>query len=234
MKTVATSQFHGANATPTSTKGVFNVPNDVQRSLPERARFEARISDLEDIEELVRVHRPSVLRHAWWLLKDTDLAETVTNDCFLRAFKSRALYRGQCSVRTWLLAIATNLAHDRTRTDSFRFWKKVSSSAVDVGEVESRLVSDQQTAEANLLTRERLRHIWVTVDGLPARQRTVFRLRFVEEMDLSEIAETTGLQVGTVKSHLYRALRVVRVELGEAGRSSRAPGIGRFATSTEM
>src|ERR1700733_12009881 len=79
--------------------------NDVQRLLPESARFEARVSDLEDIEELVRVYRSSVLRHAWWLLKDRDLAETVTQDCFMRAFNSRALYRGQCSVRTWLLAI---------------------------------------------------------------------------------------------------------------------------------
>jgi DNA-directed RNA polymerase specialized sigma24 family protein len=78
--------------------------NEVQKLLPESARFEARVSDLEDIEELVRVHRPSVLRHAWWLLKDKDLAETVTQDCFMRAFNSRALYRGQCSVRTWLMA----------------------------------------------------------------------------------------------------------------------------------
>jgi hypothetical protein len=87
----------------------------------------------------MRVHRPSVLRHAWWLLRDRDLAETVTQDCFLRAFKSRALYRGQCSVRTWLLAIATNLVRDNTRTHGFRFWKQVRSSAVDVYTMESRL-----------------------------------------------------------------------------------------------
>ncbi len=107
--------------------------NDVQRLLPESARLDARVSDLEDIEELVRVHRPSVLRHACWLLKDRDLAETVTQDCFMRAFNSRALYRGQCSVRTWLLAITTNLVRDNTRTNGFRFWKHVRASAVDMG-----------------------------------------------------------------------------------------------------
>jgi len=66
---------------------------------PDKARFDARVSDLEDIDELVRIHRSSVLRHAWWLLKDRDLAESVTQDCFLRAFKARALYRGrwQCA-----------------------------------------------------------------------------------------------------------------------------------------
>jgi RNA polymerase sigma-70 factor (ECF subfamily) len=166
------------------------------------------------------------------MLKDRDLAETVTNDCFLRAFKSRALYRGHCSVRTWLLAIATNLVRDRTRAGGFRFWKQVRSSAVDVSEMESRLASDELTAEAKLLMREKLRHVWATVDGLPAKQKTVFMLRFVEELELSEIAETTGLHLGTVKSHLYRGLRAVRIELGKAGhRSSSAPGRGRFAAA---
>jgi RNA polymerase sigma-70 factor (ECF subfamily) len=209
--------------------------NEAHSLRPDRARFQARVSDLEDIEELLRVHRPSVLRHTWWMLKDRDLAETVTNDCFLKAFKSRALYRGQCSVRTWLLAIATNLVRDRTRTGGFRFWKQVRSSVVDVSGMENKLASDELTAEANLLMREKLCHVWAAVDGLPAKQRTVFILRFVEELELSEIAETTGLHLGTVKSHLYRGLRAVRVELGKAGRrSSSAPGRGRFVMAAEM
>jgi RNA polymerase sigma-70 factor, ECF subfamily len=214
-------------------KGVFNMLNDVQRLLPESARFEARVSDLEDIEELVRVHRSSVLRHAWWLLKDKDLAETVTQDCFLRAFNSRALYRGQCSVRTWLLAITTNLVRDRTRTNGFRFWRQVRSSAVDVCAMENRVACRRQTVEAEMLTRENLSHLWAMVDGLPGRQRTVFMLRFVEEMRVSEIAETTGLNLSTVKSLLYRALHTVRVAMGSDGQSSRAPRLEQRAMATE-
>jgi RNA polymerase sigma-70 factor (ECF subfamily) len=207
--------------------------NEVQKLLPESARFEARVSDLEDIEELVRVHRPSVLRHAWWLLKDKDLAETVTQDCFMRAFNSRALYRGQCSVRTWLMAIATNLVRDRTRTYGFRFWRQVRSSAVDVCAMENRLPCRRQTVEAEMLTREKLRHIWATVDGLPGRQRTVFMLRFVEEMPVSEIAQTTGLNLSTVKSLLYRTLRTVRAAMAKDGQSSGAPRLGQRAMAAE-
>ncbi len=207
--------------------------NEVQSLLPESARFEARVSDLEDIEELVRAHRSSVLRHAWWLLKDKDLAETVTQDCFLRAYKSRALYRGQCSVRTWLLAITTNLVRDSTRTRGFRFWKHVRSSAVDVCAMENRLACRRQTVEAEMLTRENLRHIWATVDRLPGRQRTVFMLRFVEEMQVSEIAETTGQNLSTVKSVLYRALRTVRVAMREDGQSSEAPRLGQRVIAAE-
>jgi RNA polymerase sigma-70 factor, ECF subfamily len=208
--------------------------NEVQSLLPARAQFEARASDLEDIEELVRVHRPSVLRHAWWLLRDRDLAETVTQDCFLRAFNSRALYRGQCSVRTWLLAIATNLVRDSTRTHGFRFWKQVRSSAVDVYTMESRLASRRQTVEGEMLAREKLRHIWVTVDGLPGKQRTIFMLRFVEEMQVAEIAETTGLNLSTVKSLLYRALRTVRVAMEKGGPSSGAPQLGQRAMAQSL
>jgi RNA polymerase sigma-70 factor (ECF subfamily) len=203
--------------------------NDGQSLLPETARFEARLSDLEDIEELVRVHRESVLKHAWWLLKDKDLAETVTQDCFMRAFNSRALYRGQCSVRTWLLAITTNLVRDRTRTNGFRFWRHVRLSAVDVCAMDNRLACRRQNAEAEMLTREKLRHIWATVDGLPGRQRTVFMLRFVEEMQVSEIAETTGLNLSTVKSVLYRSLRAVRVAMRQDGQSSGAPRLEQRA-----
>jgi RNA polymerase sigma-70 factor, ECF subfamily len=208
--------------------------NDVQSLLPERAQFEARASDLEDIEELVRVHRPSVLRHAWWLLRDRDLAETVTQDCFLRAFKSRHLYRGQCSVRTWLLAIATNLVRDSTRTHGFRFWKQVRSSAVDVFTMESRLACRRPTVEGEMLAREKLRYIWVTVDRLPGKQRTIFMLRFVEEMQVAEIAETTGLNLSTVKSLLYRALRTVRAAMEKEGQSLGAPHLGQRAMAQSL
>jgi RNA polymerase sigma-70 factor (ECF subfamily) len=50
-------------------------------------------ADLDDFEELAHSYRPSILRYALSSLKDRDLAETVTQDCFLRAFKARACYR---------------------------------------------------------------------------------------------------------------------------------------------
>jgi RNA polymerase sigma-70 factor (ECF subfamily) len=78
-----------------------------------------------------------------------------------------------------------------------------------------------------MLTRENLRQIWATVDGLPGKQRTIFMLRFVEEMQVSEIAETTGLNLSTVKSILYRTLRTVRAAMGKDGESSGAPRWGR-------
>ena len=61
-----------------------------------------------------------------------------------------------------------------------------------------------------------MRAIWSAAAKLPAKQRTVFLLRFVEEMELLEIAEVTGMKEGTVKTHLFRALNAVRARLEAA------------------
>ncbi len=68
--------------------------------------------------------------------------------------------------------------------------------------------------EQTVLVKERVAAVWDAASQLPERQRTVFLLRFVEEMELLEIAAVTGLQEGSVKVHLFRALRRVRERVG--------------------
>ena len=77
------------------------------------------------------------------------------------------------------------------------------------------LPSGERTAEQRILAKEQVAHVWSAVENLSDRQRTVFLLRYVEELDLKEIAEVTGMGEGTVKAHLSRALAKVRKELGE-------------------
>jgi RNA polymerase sigma-70 factor (ECF subfamily) len=165
---------------------------------------------LDDLDSVVALYQPRIFRFLLITLRDRDAAETLTQETFLRAWTARASFRSDCSVATWLTRIALNLARDHTRTARFRFWKNISLSAVDVAEVAS-IVPDRQTStESSLIAREQVARIWETVAGLSMRQRTIFLLRFVEEMDIPEIAQTTGLPIGTVKSHLYRALAVIR------------------------
>ena len=61
-----------------------------------------------------------------------------------------------------------------------------------------------------------LDRVWNVVAGLPGRQRHIFYLRFVRDMELSEIAVDTGLKINVIKSHLHRALGTVRVRIGTA------------------
>ena len=168
------------------------------------------IAEIEDMNTLCATYRSRIYRYALLSLRDPDLAETVTQDCFLRAYKARNEFRGDCSVATWLTRIATNLVRDTTRSRKFQFWRVASSSAIDVGAMADRLRSPGMSAESGLVAREQLSQVWKAVEALPAKQRSVFVLRFVEEMELSEVATALGLHVGTVKSHLHRALATLR------------------------
>jgi RNA polymerase sigma-70 factor (ECF subfamily) len=168
------------------------------------------IAELEDVTTLCANYRSRIYRYALLSLRDPDLADSVTQDCFLRAYKARDEFRGDCSVATWLTRIATNLIRDAVRSRKFQFWKMVTSTAVEAGAMADRLRSPGLSAESSLVVREELLKVWDAVATLPGKQRSVFLLRFVEEMELSEIATAMGLHVGTVKSHLHRALAAVR------------------------
>jgi RNA polymerase sigma-70 factor (ECF subfamily) len=170
----------------------------------------ARATPLDDLESVVALHQPRVLRFLLAQLRDRDAAETLTQETFLRAWSARSSFREDCSIGTWLIRIALNLARDHTRTGRFRFWKHVSTNAVDVADVAASVPNREGSAEMHLIAQEQVKRIWETVAGLTERQRTIFLLRFLEEMEIPEIAEVTGLPLGTVKSHLYRALNIVR------------------------
>ena len=91
------------------------MPNS--RLMNDSAQGSAAVSDLDDIDGLVQTYRPRVLAFALYRLRDIDLAETVTQECFMRAFEKRHLFRGDCSVSTWLLAIVANLIRDQLKVD---------------------------------------------------------------------------------------------------------------------
>ena len=195
---------------------------------------EARPTPLDDLESVVALYQSRVFRFLLATLRDRDAAETLTQETFLRAWSARASFREDCAIATWLIRIALNLARDHTRTGRFRFWKHVSSSAVDVADVAAFVPTRDVSAEAHLIAQQQVASIWETVAGLSARQRTIFLLRFLEEMEIPEIATVTGLPLGTVKSHLYRALGIIRAQ-HNASPSSTSPRSlpRRNATSKE-
>ena len=181
---------------------------------------EARATPLDDLENVVALYQPRVFRFLLATLRDRDAAETLTQETFLRAWSARASFREDCSVATWLIRIALNLARDHTRTGRFRFWKRVSASAVDVADVAALVPTRDGSAEAHLIAQQQVAGIWESVARLSSRQRSIFLLRFMEEMEIPEIATVTGLPLGTVKSHLYRALAVVRAQHNPTPRSA--------------
>ena len=180
----------------------------------------ARTTPLDDFETVAALYQPRVFRFLLANLRDRDAAETLTQETLLRAWSARASFREDCSLGTWLIRIALNLARDHTRTARFRFWKHISASAIDVDDVAAHIPNREGSAESHLIARQQVKLIWETVADLSPRQRTIFLLRFLEEMEIPEIASATGLPLGTVKSHLYRAINIIRTRHNPAAKET--------------
>jgi RNA polymerase sigma-70 factor (ECF subfamily) len=178
------------------------------------AKRERVISELDDIDNLVRTHRARLLRFVMFSIGDEDIAASIVQDAFLKAYNGRENFRGDCSVQTWLTTIALNLVRDHQRTQKFQFWKKVRNTAAEITEVASIIPSGESSPEGQLLAREKAAQVAKIVEGLSFMQRTVFVLRFQEEIEIAEIASMLGMPVNTVKTHLYRAVRAVRKQMG--------------------
>jgi len=169
--------------------------------------------EIEDFERIVEQYRTRVLRFVFGSVGDMDLAETLTQDCFWKAFKHRNTFRGDCSVHTWLIKIAINLVRDHTRSRRFQFWKnaqRVPSEEIQ-GWPDGRISPEDRTA-----INEQVLAVWEATKTLSERQRTVFFLRYVEDLAVAEIAQSTGLTESTVNVHLVRAVRGIRKRLGNS------------------
>jgi len=172
------------------------------------------ISELDDIDQLVKNYRARLLRFVTFSTGDPDLAETITQDCLLKAYNARASFRGDSSVNTWLTSIAVNLIRDHQRTQKFKFWKQAKATAVDVTDVASFIATDSSSQEQQLIAKQQVQKLSGIIETLSLNQRTIFLMKFSDEMDLADISEAMNMPINTVKTHLHRALKAVRSQLG--------------------
>ena len=166
----------------------------------------------EKFDEIMRQHQRRVYRVIFLLVRDRDAADNLTQECFLRAYLRRATFRGECRIETWLLRIAVNLARDHGKSRRVAFWKRlVGLELGEEGGAEPRQYpAPGLSAEHTLLVREELAAVWNALSWLSPQQRTIFFLRYEEEMSLAQIASLLDLAVGSVKSQLARATGKLR------------------------
>jgi RNA polymerase sigma-70 factor (ECF subfamily) len=195
--------------------------NPLSLTLPQEETAPAEhTTPFDDIDAVVATHQQRIFRFILVATRDADAAHTITQDTFLRAWSARASFRNECAVSTWLMRIAMNLLRDHTRTERFRFWKRAAATSVDIADPAVHLTQPGSSIESRLIASEQMALVWDTVAQLSARQRSIFILRFVDEMELADIAVATGLPVPTVKSHLYRALNNIRSRHNSANKDS--------------
>ncbi len=166
--------------------------------------------------ELVSEHQRMVVQFAISLLGDRDEALDLSQEVFLRVFRTIHRFRGQSSLRTWIYRIVVNQARNW-----HRFWRRrhradqmsLDAHVATYGDclADGEAGPDRVLAQKELATR--LQH---ALDHLPFDQRTAIVLREVDGLRYEEIAYSLGVAVGTVKSRLARARRALRAELGNA------------------
>lgn len=183
----------------------------VESALPGRR---TAISELDDIDALEKRHGARLRRFVTYSTGDPDLAETVAQDTLLRAYRGRENFRGDCSVSTWLTGIAINITREHLRSVRFKFWRQVRTTAVDVDEMASFIPSDAVSPERQLLAKERVKNLYKALESLSPNQRTIFLMKFSEELSVEEISKILGMGANTVRTHLHRALKAIRTRLG--------------------
>jgi RNA polymerase sigma-70 factor (ECF subfamily) len=168
--------------------------------------------DLEErFSDLVVSHRDQARRLAWRLIGgDEAAAEDVVQDAFVKAYRALSGFREDSSLETWFYRILVNQAHKHRR------WRAVRERWSGVWD-EQQAVSSVDAGDPALRGR-----ISQALDKLTRRQREAFVLVHFEGFTVRETGDLLATPEGTVKSHLHRALKALRIELADLQN-----GIGR-------
>ena len=144
------------------------------------------------------------------LLDDREEAKEVVQDVFIKADEAAMHSQSPADWAAWLTRVTINACRDRRRAGwwmRFRYW----SQAVDGVPVPIREPGPLEAA----IDHETQQRIRLAFRRLPDRQREVFVLRYIEEWSTDEVAKGLGLSLGSVKRHLFRAIRRLRAALSE-------------------
>lgn len=174
-----------------------------------------RAGDSGSFERLVKEQTGRILGLAWRLVGNREEAEDLVQEAFLRLHRALPDFRGDSLVSTWLYRTTTRLAIDHLRRERLKrklFFFRADNDAPDPVELAS---DTRDNPGRKYQSKEAMKMLRQGLNKLSPRQRVIFTLRHHEGLALQEIADHLGLETGTVKSHLHRAVTTLRLELAE-------------------
>lgn len=160
-----------------------------------------------DYGDLYRAHHGRILRLCRVMLGDPDDAQEVCQDVFLKLHRALRDEGEPVRWEAWLTTVTVNACRDQRRSRWWR-WFRTHETLDDHDIPDHRLGPEQ-----DVLDGETRRRVWRALRALPARQREVFALRQLEGRSTDETAALLGLSTGSVKQHLFRAIRQLRLAL---------------------
>ncbi|WP_027088235.1 RNA polymerase sigma factor [Cohnella panacarvi] len=156
------------------------------------------------LDELMDEYGDDVLNYAYAITKDRELAKDVAQETFIKAHYKIDSYRGQSSLKTWLFAIARNLALNYLSSSYIR-------RVLSFASVKPRQTA--MSAEAAYIGKQSADDIWRIVMSLPDKLREALVLDLRHELSVQEMSGLLRIPEGTVKSRLHRARQKVEAQL---------------------
>jgi RNA polymerase sigma-70 factor (ECF subfamily) len=173
----------------------------------------AQNGDHEAFGELVNRHQ----RRVWMVCRQyvgAAEADAAAQDSLIKAFTRIGDFDRRAAFSTWLTRIAINTCLDELRRQRREPVMEAHATAEEETSPLERVADNGAGPEARSMQRQAVASLEACEEGLPPRQREIFRLRFYAEMELEEIAAVLNVHVGTVKTQLHRAVHRLREELG--------------------
>ncbi len=163
----------------------------------------SRAGDVDAYRKLVERYRNRIYTLALRVVRDPAEAEEVTQDAFVRAWRSLPGFRGEARFSTWLYRIAARRAFDRSAAMRARMRRELALGSTEAATALASSPGPSQPSEAALQL-EKL------IADLPELQRAVVTLFYYEDRSVADVALSLGLPEGTVKTHLHRARAALR------------------------
>jgi len=187
-----------------------------------RVLAEVRAGNADAFEHFVRRYQRKVTRIAFRMLRDTGEADCAAQESFLRAYQNLDQFREGSSFETWLTRICINWCKDRLKRRRLVLYFHQAPPEPEGETLGPRDATPHPdpSPERLAVSREIAARLRQAIGLLSSRQRTIFQLKHFEELSIPEIAEITGLDSGTVKSHLFRAAQKIRARLLEFRRGA--------------
>src|SRR5687767_2922163 len=190
----------------------------VAASAVKAMQAEGRLAEArERYAELVARHQRRATRIAFHYVRDSAEADEAVQDAFVKAYTHLSTFREELPFEVWFTRILINGCLDRikARTRRERWVTSMPDGPGGERDFAERTPGHGPSPEAQLLSRERRRQVAEAIAKLPDRQRSVFMLSHYEGCTSREVSAMTGLNESTVRVHLFRAIRKLRVLLGE-------------------
>ena len=172
---------------------------------------QARDGNRWAFDQLIDRYQGDIHRMIYYRIRARMDAEDLTQDVFIRAFRSISRLREPDRFRSWLFRIAVNRVNDYLRKKRVRSIFKSSDESPDI-QPEATQVQEQPEALEQVLKEDFWRQVGRIAKKLSKMEREVFMLRFLDNLNINEIAQTLKKSESTVKTHLYRALAKFKKE----------------------